>query len=997
MQEKSLSGTRLRDRLLQVILPAVILPLLAASAVGYRIISQRTESRVQQQLADQSLLASEGTTAVLEELLDLPRSIADNPLVVNEAKAGSAEAAAAGLNQRPIEALEAEFAETKLLRRHNALNAYLERTVETTEISEISVTERHGFNVAYSHPTTDFVQSDEAWWKNGQANQQWIGPPDFDYASKGFTVELVQAIRDPLDDSFVGMVRAVLPTRKFSLLADYLKRTGISGSQRVQLVDGSTLKTIDTFSPQGFLKDRDILGGEPVSQMITAFVESTPAASDQEPNPEQVLSALKAVPEAAQVSLPLFDENAQLASFTTQNRQYKMAKIPNSNWVAVASMDESEISAQGRDSLLFFSLFTLLLSGLTTGLIVRLARQLSAPLGRLTQQAEAIASGNFDLTAEPTGTAETRFLTQTFNQLTGQVKGLLQDQRRETQKAQLFAMITGSRVHQISDLERVLAESLQGALEILQAGRMAFCQINPNLLGEQPGLSKPVMWKARSPQLALTEANLGPADWLPANLPTAEAAESPIVLNNIVFDEKANAQAGSSHRSFLQAAAVRSSLSVPVLVEREMESETDEAQIWGYLIAHHCDQAHVWQPDEVSFVQQMAAQLELVAERISATENVRRSRSETQVSRLTAQRSQLATEALTREQQQQVEAQRRQEASLQQQIAALTQDIEGVFKGDLTVRARVHEGKLLAIADVFNVTVAKLQELVTQVQHSTAQVDSFFSQNEQMAAQLAGATQQQQQETQRTLETIRSVSRSMESVISSTQTASEIAHQTAVKAQASEVAIEQTSRNVALLNRLSTNASNQIDQLTRSTDNVAYMTAMIAEIATNLKSLSQQANFDLGGWGGTPTPAQVQQISQVMVAIDKLADKAISEAGLIDTFLTSVGKTTEQVIDEVHQINQQISDSSQAVAGAQQNLSEVRQVSRQFEQSAQSVSQAAQAQNQVSQTAAELIEAVVGLSMQTTQASQEMAESLQSAIATTRELQASVSAFKVGG
>jgi methyl-accepting chemotaxis protein PixJ len=990
------SGTSLRTRLLQTILPVVLLPLILASTVGYRIIAQRTESRVQQQLADQALLASEGTTAVLDELLDLPRSIADSPLVVNEAKAGSLEAVSSGLDKRAIDDLEEEFADSKLLRRHNALNAYLEKTVETAEISEISVTDSHGFNVAYSHPTTDFVQSDEAWWQNGKENQQWIGPPDFDYASKGFTVELVQAIRDPMDDSFVGIVRAVLPTRKFSLLADYLKRTGISGSQRVQLIDGGTLKTIDTFSTQGFYKDREIIGAQPVEQFITAFIEATEGKGK---SADQVLSALKSKGSVSKVSLPLFDEKLQMASFTSQDRQYKIAKIPNSNWVAIASMDESEIAAAGRDSLRFLSLFTLLLAGLTTGLIFWLARQLSDPLGRLTKQAAGLSAGNFDLAVEPTGTVETKFLTETFNQLAVKVKDLLNDQRTETRKAQIFADITGSPVTALADIEPLVALSVQEALDILKADRVAFYPVGDHLAD----FVRQVVVRSHIPELEPTNHS-GLSHWLPANRSLFFSPSDQM----IVFNDTAVVEVDEHHRQFLKAMSVQSSLSVPVFNEPVLNESTlneaneargsSEPQLLGYFIAHHCRLAHVWQPDEIAFMQQLAAQIKLMVDRVTATENVRRSRSESQDSR-----QQAAT--IARQQQQQASAFRRQEESLQQQIAVLTREIEGVSRGDLTVRAQVSESKLKTVVSVFNATVAKLEELVTQIQRSTRQVETVFAHNEQAAVELTDVARQQRQEAAKTMESLQAVYDTMDSVVDMAQEASQGARQVAEKAEAGAAAIGQTSDKIQLLNQSATIAVKRIEQLVRSVQNVSYMTAMISDIAAEMQLLAGKNLYADGQAEGLSEKMSAamsaemserdREISRSMAKMAQLSERAVSEAGIIDSFLNSTQQISEQIAQAMAQINQQVNDSNQSVVSSQQNLSEVLAISRQFEQVAQSVSEAARTQPQVTQGAANLIKAAVNLSEQTTQVSEEMAESLQQAIGSTRTLQNSVSVFKV--
>ena len=225
-EEPKRQGVNLRRQLLATILPALIAPLAISSFVGYRLVQQQVEAQIDLQLQNQAMLASEGTSAVLNDLLDLPRVIADSPLVINEALVGGQQAELAGLDKLTNRELEERFQETKLLRIHNALNAYLQETIETADISEISITERNGFNIAYSEPTTDFVQSDETWWQKGKNEGLWIGPPDFNFTAKGFTVELAQAIYDPQSGAFLGVVKAVLPTRKFSLVAKYVKRTG---------------------------------------------------------------------------------------------------------------------------------------------------------------------------------------------------------------------------------------------------------------------------------------------------------------------------------------------------------------------------------------------------------------------------------------------------------------------------------------------------------------------------------------------------------------------------------------------------------------------------------------------------------------------------------------------------------------------------------------------------------------------------------------------------
>ena len=1009
-------STSLKARLLKTILPAVLVPLVAAAFIGYPIIAQRSTTRLQEQLKNQALLASEGTVAVLDDLLDLPRSIADSPLVVNEARAGSREARESGLADLPIDEVEAQFEETKLLRQHDALNKYLQQTVETAEIAEILITDSHGFNVAFSRPVADMVQSDEAWWQNGRDNQQWIGPPDFDFASKGFTVELVQSILDPQnDDQFVGVIRAVLPTRKFSLLADSLQRTGITQSQRVQLVDGDTLSTIDTFSAQGFHKDRNIIGGEPVEQLITAFVEAT-QASGQESTPSarrQILPALQAIrdqhPEIRRLSLPINDEETAVASFVHEDRQYKIANIPSSSWVAIASMDQSEISAAGRDSFLFFSLLTLLLGAITTAIIFRLSRQLAQPISHLTEQVKVAAAGNLEVAVEPTGTTETRFLTQTFNQLVTQVKGLLDSQQSENRKVQLLAEVASASIFDRSDIPPLLARILPTARDILGVDRLVFFQTART---EEPltsdGQNDKTITIAERQGWIVSEAStsdLQPASsypegarWLPAEALTLPAKDVPLVISL-----RSSQSIDTEYKVFLKDSQVTDSLNVPVFYEHILEpsrangSRTDDrpnsnqtrTRLWGYLIAHsHSDRT--WEDSDIRFLERLAVQLRQTVDRIAADERIKKSYQAVKASRL-------ETEAVTHERRQQTERARLQEQQLQRAIAALSRDISGVFQGDLTVRASVGEGDLKTVADVFNTTVTKLEELVTQVKNSSTQIDSVLIDNEHSAQQLVRLTQQQSQEVAQTLETIQTVAQSMDDVVSQAQAAASSAEKVSDRAQTGKAAIDQVSRNINGLNIASESAIARIHQLARSSENVSYMVAMLSSIATDLQALAQQTGGDVATWTsqGDLTSSQQKVLTKVTADMSKLAERSLSEAALIDTFLSSVGQTTQQVAESIEQINQDIVDGNQAVRLSQTNLNEVLSVVEQFGQLAQAVSDAAKEQSQVSHQTSELVAAIVNLSEKTSGFSDEMARSLQNTATTAHDLRASVDFFKV--
>ncbi|MEM9087473.1 MAG: HAMP domain-containing protein [Cyanobacteria bacterium P01_F01_bin.53] len=953
-------GTSLRLRLLQTVLPVVLIPLFLAGLAGYRLVQQRTGDRVQRQLANQALLTSEGTNAVLEELLTVPRTIAASPLVINEAIAGAQQVREENLDDMPIAELESQFSATKLLRVHNRLNSYLQETAKTAGVSEISIAESHGYNVAYSQPTTDFVQSDEAWWQKGQEDGQWIGSPDFSYAAKGFTVELAQAIKEPTTGNVIGVVRTVSPTRKFSLLAQYIKRTGISGSQRVQLIDGRKLKVIDTLTAQGFVKKRDIIGDEPIKQAITAFVTSTQV----DESATKTLEKMKRESDVKNLSVAFSDDDITVASFTHRDRQYKLASIPNTAWVSIASMKTSEISALGSSPLWFLTLTTLILAGVTGAVILWLSRQLTAPLDSLAAQARQVSAGDFDTLVTPSGTAETRMLTESFNQLVVKTRGLLDHQRNETQKAQIFSAVTAAPANTLLDLRAIFEDVLPEAKRMLQANRVFFYPVTPEF----------------SVLLASESVNPG----FPSTLP-ASAACVPLSLfsdrsktSAEAINDVSTATLDAGHQDYLRELGVGSTLSAPVF---------SDGDIFGFLIAHRSAPSQ-WSSSQVDFMTQLAAQLKLVIDRVSSLQKVKESRRIEQESRQVAQESRQMAEVLTVEKQQLSSNQQRQQAQLQAQVSALVNDIQGVSQGDLTVRARAADGELQTVVDGFNQTVARLQTLVNQVQQSTVQVNTFLSQNEAAAAQLSQTTGLQTQEAKRTLASVQEMTGAMDGIAQNAQSAAATAQTVSTTVQDSENAMELTAARIEQLRRVSTAAVKQIEGLGRSGQHIGQVSTMIRELANEISMLSHQTRSETQGAEAN------QQLSSLSGRIEQLAHRTLEETTLIDRFVTALEQRAGQIASSLEQINGQVSQSTQLVQESKQSFGEVAVVAKEFDQLAQSISQATQTQTQNSQAVTNLVQAVVGLSDQTATFSQEMERALSETLKTAQELQGSVSQFR---
>ncbi|MDJ0903356.1 MAG: methyl-accepting chemotaxis protein [Xenococcus sp. MO_188.B8] len=425
----------LRNRLLITILPAVLIPLAIASAIGYSITENRMKNQAMSQLEEHTLLAGKTVTTFIRDSFKIPDLVAVNPLVIESMRAGTQKAQAQGLPQKSIEAVEQQFADTKLLEADTTLNQYLEQIVQSTSSVEIFFTERNGFNIAFSNPTSDFVQRDEGWWQNSQKNGQAVDEPEFDESANAVIVAISEAVKDPKTGEFLGVIKTGIPVTELdSNIATYLA-AGLKQSQTVQVVDSEAGSLMTTITSQGSDPEKqEVIGGEPILTVAKTLRNSVQNSAS---NLEQLKQSLQGVANFDNISLQekeIFSENSTMAQLEYQGKVFSFSTIPNTDLVAIAAVDSAEIAAAGRNLLTVFALTAIILGCASLVLIMLLARQLSKPLTELSEKTQQVAEGNLDVQAELQGTVETMTLAYSFNSLVKQVKELL-----ATQKEQVLA------------------------------------------------------------------------------------------------------------------------------------------------------------------------------------------------------------------------------------------------------------------------------------------------------------------------------------------------------------------------------------------------------------------------------------------------------------------------------------------------------------------------------------------------------------------------------
>ena len=373
----------LRRRLLVSILPAVLLPLVIASAIGYNITERRAKTEVVEKLEANTLLASKTIETFIRDSLQLTDLVAANPVVIQAMKASSKKAQEQQLAQQPIEALEKKFAATKLLTTDESINNYLQQIVKSGQVAEIFFTERNGLNVAFSNPTSDFVQRDEGWWQTSQQKGRDIGEPEFDESANAIVIAFSQAVKDPQTGEFLGVIKAGVPaTTSISDLATYLQGKH-SRSAQFQIVDPNNsfvFSNIDFTDVEArnrhkagtdayreaknqdhkemTTKDVEVVGGEPILQVAKTMMQVVENALSLE-EAQQSIAQKYSQYSFSEVSLRqeiTGSETSIIAVLRYQDKIYSLSTVPNTDLVSIGVIDYDVVASAGRSLLSVFGL-----------------------------------------------------------------------------------------------------------------------------------------------------------------------------------------------------------------------------------------------------------------------------------------------------------------------------------------------------------------------------------------------------------------------------------------------------------------------------------------------------------------------------------------------------------------------------------------------------------------------------------------------------------------
>ena len=198
-----------------------------------------TEDLAGENLEIQATLTAHQIDAFLIERIAEAKTWASSSIVVKAARDGHARHSEEGLVGLPIENIEAQFRTRKSLSSSPEADTYLRQQMDSSSyFAEIFFTDRNGFNVAVTNPTSDFVQSDEGWWQGAWSHALSVSEVGYDESAGVWSVDISVRINDPAAGEPVGVMKTVLAIDSVQMFADRTAAALPGGVVQIATVQG---------------------------------------------------------------------------------------------------------------------------------------------------------------------------------------------------------------------------------------------------------------------------------------------------------------------------------------------------------------------------------------------------------------------------------------------------------------------------------------------------------------------------------------------------------------------------------------------------------------------------------------------------------------------------------------------------------------------------------------------------------------------------------------
>ncbi|MGH8726568.1 MAG: methyl-accepting chemotaxis protein [Burkholderiales bacterium] len=326
----------------------------------------------------------------------------------------------------------------------------------------------------------------------------------------------------------------------------------------------------------------------------------------------------------------------------------------------------------------------------------------------------------------------------------------------------------------------------------------------------------------------------------------------------------------------------------------------------------------------------------------------------------------------------------------QQAILRLLDEMGTLADGDLTVQVKVTEDITGAIADSVNYTVEELRGVVTGINKAAAQLSQGTEVAQSVSTRLLQAAQVQSQQIQETTDSVQQMVQSIEQVSMSAQECARVAEQSIAAAETGAGVVQDSITGMNSIRDQIQDTSKRIKRLGESSQEIGEIVELIADITeqTNVLALNaaiQAASAGEAGRGFTVVAEEVQ----------RLAERSAEATKQITTLVKAIQTDTQDAVAAMERSTQEVVEETRMSDATSDALNEIGRVSWILAELVEGITFGMRIQAESAIKVAENMDAILEITGQTTQGTQQTAQSMRQIAKLASELKSSVAGFKL--
>lgn len=341
------------------------------------------------------------------------------------------------------------------------------------------------------------------------------------------------------------------------------------------------------------------------------------------------------------------------------------------------------------------------------------------------------------------------------------------------------------------------------------------------------------------------------------------------------------------------------------------------------------------------------------------------------------------------------ERQRALEADLQNQrnqqaIMRLLDEMESLADGDLTVHATVTDDMTGAIADSVNFAVEQLRGLVTGINMTAQTVAESAQETMSTTSKLAEASGRQAEHIRAVTETVNEMAQKLDVMAVRSSESSEVAERSVEIANNGARMVQQTISGMDTIRDQIQKTSKRIKRLGESSQEIGDIVELINGIAEQTNILALNAAIQSASAGGAGRGFAV-----VADEVQRLAERASNATRRIEMLVQNIQTDTAEAVVSMEATTSEVVSGAKKAEDAGEALGRIESVSNDLAKLIAENSKVSQQQSKTATTVAEQMNEIRDISIQTSEGTNNTAQSMGTLANLVRQLRESVADFKL--